>query len=413
MTDVKPPSPAGYDPSDVNVLVDPYPSWARARKEAPVFFNEVLGYWQVTRYQDLAAALLNADGLSNEAFFANIVRIFPENEDLVPRGIVGPYLVGVDPPAHTGRRHLCNQPFRVSRIAALEPRVRELADDVIDRFVADGEAELMARFCVPFPLRVVASLVGLPSDDHHVTEMRRYSDEMAHLANAELTAEQQREVVVHGGGFYDYCEAVIERARTEPGENLLSDLLSAQRQGAINQADLVRVVGEFIVAGNETVRNLIGHMLLVLLRHPEQLEAVRRDPGLAAAAVEETLRYLTSVKSLFRLTRHDVEIGGVVIPAGSVVRLCFGSANRDETVFDHADDFDINRSDGHRHIAFGKGPHTCLGAPLARLEARVALQRLVARLPGLRLARDLEFPSEYMFNPLYAGVRVLPMTWEG
>jgi cytochrome P450 len=413
MTDVKPPGLAGYDPGDVNVLVDPYPSWARARKEAPVFFNELLGYWQVTRYQDVAAALLNTKDLSNEAFFADTVRIFPGNEDLVPRGIVGPYLVGVDPPAHTGHRHLCDQPFRVSRIAALEPRVRQLADDVIDRFAADGEADLLASFCVPFPLRIIASLVGLPSDDHHVAEMKRYSDEMAHLANAELTAEQQREVLVHGGGFYDYCEAAIERARTEPGENLLSDLLLAQAQGAITQAELVRVVGEFIVAGNETVRNLIGHMLLVLLRHPEQLEAVRRDPGLAVAAVEETLRFQSSVKSLFRLARHDVEIGGVVIPAGSVVRLCFGSANRDEAVFDHADAFDITRPDGHRHLAFGKGPHTCLGAPLARLEARVALQRLLARLPGLRLSRDPEFPSEYMVNPLYAGVCVLPTVWEG
>jgi cytochrome P450 len=174
----------------------------------------------------------------------------------------------------------------------------------------------------------------------------------------------------------------------------------------------VRVVGEFIVAGNETVRNLIGHMLLLLLRHPEQLETVRKDPGLAAAAVEETLRYQSSVKSLFRLARKDVEIGGVVIPAGSVARICFGSANRDETVFDDADVFDVTRADGHRHLAFGKGPHTCLGAPLARLEARVALQRLLARLSGLRLAREPEFPSEYMVNPIYAGVCVLPTIWE-
>jgi cytochrome P450 len=307
---------------------------------------------------------------------------------------------------------LCNQPFRVSKINALEPTVCHLADEVIDRFASEGEADLMARFCVPFPLRIIAPLVGLPSDDHHVTEMRRYSDEMAHLANPELTAEQQREVLVHGGGFYDYCEAAVERARTEPGENLLSELLVDQQRGAISQNELVRVVAEFIVAGNETVRNLIGHMLLVLMRHPEQLESVRQDPERAAVAVEETLRHSSSVKSLFRLARRDVEMAGVKIPAGSVVRLCSGSANRDEAVFDRPDVFDIRRTDGHRHIAFGKGPHLCLGAPLARLEARVALQRLLARLPGLRLAREPEFPSEHMVNPLYAGVRVLPAVWE-
>jgi cytochrome P450 len=397
---------------DVSTLVDPYPAWARARRDAPVSFDEMLGCWQVTRYQDVAQALLNTDDLSNEAFFVNIVRIFPENEDLVPKGLVGPFLVGVDPPAHSGNRQLCNPPFRVSKIAALEPRIGEQADDVIDRFAADGQADLMAQFCVPFPLRIIASLVGLPADDHHVVEMRRFSDEMAHLANPELTADQQREVLVHGGGFYEYCEAVIDRARAEPGENLLSDLLLAQDRGLVSQGALVQVVGEFIVAGNETVRNLIGHMVLALLRHPDQLDAVRNQPDLATAAVEETLRYQTSVKSLFRRARNDVEIGGVVIPAGSIVRICFGSANRDESVFDRPDVFDVTRADAHRHVAFGKGPHTCLGAPLARLEARIGLQRLLARLPRLRLAREPEFPSEYMVNPVYAGVRVLPIAWD-
>jgi cytochrome P450 len=404
----------GYDPTDPRTLTDPYPMWARARKEAPVFFHEVLGYWQVTRYADILEAAINTTALSNEGFYAN-TKIAPENLALAPKGLPmdTPCLVNSDPPAHTTHRRITNEPFRNTRIAALEPKIEAFVDTLIDGFADDNEADLISRFCTPLPLFVIASILDLPADEHHVSEMKRYSDELAYLLDTRLTPEEQALHLQHYGTFYDYCEAALQRVRQQPGDGLLSVLLATMHRDpeTLTEAELINLVAQFMVAGNETTRNLLGNMLLSLFRHPEQLDAVRRDPELAGAAVEETMRYRCPIKGLFRIAKSDVAIGGVLVPAGSMVQLCFASANRDETVFERPDVFDIRRDGLHKQLGFGKGPHACLGAGLARLEAKVALRRLLARLPDVRLAREPEEPADYVVNPIIDGVLVLPAIW--
>jgi len=203
---------SGYDPTDPREFVDPYPSWARARREAPVFFDERLGFWQITRYDDVVATARNTRDFSS-AKAGGAGYVFPENEHLLPRGLPmdTPSLANADPPEHNRVRGLCSESFRRTRISRLEPEIRQTAEGLIDKFVDKGQADLVAEFNVPFPLLVIASILGLPAD--HIDEMARYSDELTASFNPQLTMEQQRDLFVHYGTFYDFCEAAITNAR--------------------------------------------------------------------------------------------------------------------------------------------------------------------------------------------------------
>ena len=289
-----------------------------------------------------------------------------------------------------------------------------VADALIDVFSPDGKCEIIEQFSVPLSLLTIAKVLGMPPSD--MNEMRRYSDEMPASLNPALTVEQQAAVLEHYGTFVDFLENAINRARLNPGDDLLSSRIAhIDRQDpdapTLSEQEFISLVGNLIVAGNETTRYLIGNMLLMLFRHPDQLAAVQAVHSLVPAAVEETLRYFSSVKGNIRLATTDLEIGGVSIPAGSLVQVCWGSAGRDAAVFDQPDEFDIFRTDVSKHIAFSKGPHMCIGAPLARLEASIALHRLLDRLPGLRLVREPDYPGEYVSTVQVQGPSRLHVTW--
>ena len=406
--------------ADPTELTDPYPTWQEARRTCPVFYDERLGYWQITRYEDVNAAVLDTANLSSEGFFAT-VKVHPGNEHLLPHGPPGhgglamdtPSLATADPPTHTRVRKMCAEPFRPRRVADLEPELRKIADELIDGFAGDGHCDLIEQLSVPFSLLTIARILGMPDSD--IDEMRRYSDEMPQTLDPSLTKKQQAELFRHYGTFYDFCREAAERARRSPGHDLLSGLVAtidaspADKQ--LCEAELVSVIATLITAGNETTRYLIGNMLLLLFRHPDQLEAVRADPSLATNAVEETLRHYTSVKGNLRIATSDVIYSGVTIPAGDAVQVCWGSAMRDESVFERPNEFDICRSDLKKHFSFSRGPHVCLGAPLARLESIIALQHLLARLPGLELEREPVYPDEYVSTVQVQGVARLDLRW--
>ena len=395
-------------------FADPYPRWEQARAEQPVCWDSRLGFWQVTRYADVERAQVNTTELSSEGFYALGV-VHPENQHLLPRGFehAAPSLSNADPPTHTRIRKLADRPFKPRRIAELEPKLRAIADQLLDEIVADGRCDLIEQFAVPFSLLTITRILGMPDDD--IDELRRYSDELPASLRSDLTIEEQAAILEHYGTFYDFLENAIERVRRNPGDDLLSALVAEadKDDGAqISPAELVSAVSILIIAGNETTRYLIGSMLLHLLRDPAQFNAVREDPSLAALAVEETLRHSTSVKGNIRVAKKDFAIGGVTIPAGDLVQVCWGSSGRDGEVFERPDEFDIFRPDVRRHIAFSKGPHTCLGAALARLEATIALQHIVARLPNLRLVREPRMPDEYVTNVLIYGFKHLHLAWD-
>ncbi|AHH18574.1 putative cytochrome P450 [Nocardia nova SH22a] len=400
--------------ADPTEMRDPYPAWEEARREAPVFWDERLGYWQITRYNDVVAAVTNTRQLSSEGFFS-LVKVHPGNEHLLPRGFEyqAPSLANADAPVHTRIRKLANGPFQPRRVALLEPEIRKIADELIDTFLGDGSCDLVEQFTVPLSLLTIARILGMPPSDSH--EMRRYSDERPASLNPNLTQREQAELFEHYGTYYDFLEHAIQRGRADPGDDLLSNLIAcadAEGEPSLSEAELVSLVSTLIGAGNETTRYQISNMMLMLFRHPEQLAAVRADPGLAGAAVEESLRYFSSVKGNFRIATTDVTIGEVTIPAGALVQICWASTGRDETAFDRADEFDIFRREHVKHIAFSKGPHACLGAPLARLEATVALQQLLRRLPGLRMAEEPAYPDDYVEGVQVQGISRLRMAWD-
>jgi cytochrome P450 len=291
-----------------------------------------------------------------------------------------------DPPAHARYRGLVNKAFSARRVALLEPSVRAIAETLVDGFAGDGEVELVSQFAVPLPLTVIADALGVPRED--MPAFKRWSDDSVAPLGGMISHERELECARSIVEFQRYFEAKLEERRQAPRDDLLSDLLSARLDGVepLNTAELLSIIQQLLVAGNETTTNMIASGVLLLLSHPDQRAAVHADPSLVANTVEETLRLESPVQGLFRSAKADTEIGGVPVPAGARLVLMYASGNRDEAAFAEAESFDVCRDNAREHLAFGQGVHYCLGAPLARLEGVIALQTLLTRLPNLRLA---------------------------
>jgi cytochrome P450 len=306
----------------------------------------------------------------------------------------------LDPPDHTRLRRLITPAFGARTVAAVERRVRQVVGELVDAMPAAGEVDVIAELALPLPVVVVAELVGFPIDDR--ARLRAWSDEM-------LRSRDPARVRRAGAEFVAYVTGKVDERRAHPGDDLLSRLIRAQEaDGAISPAELVATVFQLLLAGDETTVNLIGNAVLELLQHPDQLARLRARPELIDSAVEEAIRFNGPVghsRPLYALS--DVEIGGSAIPRGDTVVPVLSAANRDPAVFPRPDVFDIAR-DPNRHLGFGHGIHFCLGAALARWQARAAIGAFVHRYPDLALAVD---PAELEWTPdlFLRGVRRLPV----
>jgi len=312
---------------------------------------------------------------------------------------------GMDPPGHTRLRKLVASAFTARRVEALRPRVASIVNELIDAMAGRPQpADLVAGFSLPLPAQVICELLGVPADD-----LRQF-----HAWSDTIMADWQRdtdEIMTALAGLYGYFGALIETKRAQPADDLFSGLISARDQDdRLSEQELTVMCCTLLIGGHETTANQINLSLLLLLDHPGQVATLRADPGLIPGAVEELLRCVR-LGSLppARVTREDVQIGGVVIPAGEQVIPLFGTANRDPLVFADPDRFDVTR-DAASHLSFGAGVHHCLGAQLARVELQEAFRGLIGRLPGLRLAvpaSDLEFKPGMAIHSL----RELPVRW--
>lgn len=363
-------------------LDDPYPAYARARREAPVFFSPIFGLWIVTRHEDVCEAARDTARFSSRVIGVDVP---PEVSAVLPAAYHAPSLVNNDPPDHTRMRALLGRSFAPQRIAQMEPRVRSVATGLIEALARDGRADLMEGFAYELPLRIILEMIGVPLGDGR--DIKRWSDDWRTLSTPGLPIEQQLACVESVKAFERYLLGLADARRREPRDDILSHVVAGGPEGEppAGGPEMVNLFMQLLFAGHETVTTAIGNALLLLLGHPEQLAAVRRDPGLIPAVIEESLRFESPTQGMFRTTTEDVELGGARIPSGARVFLLFGSANRDEGQFDAADTFDIQRRDAGKHVAFGRGPHFCIGASLARLEVRVAIEELLGRLPALRL----------------------------
>ncbi len=370
-------SPAlSLDPYSPALHEDPYPVYARMRAEQPVLRNEELGFWALSRYADVYAALLDpATYISGRG-----VAVGVERQDMAEM----PILIMMDPPRHTRMRALVNRAFTPRRIAELEPRVRQIAGELLDAWQG-GPVDLVASFAGPLPTIVIAELLGVPASDREWFRARSNAATQFQpgVPRSSEVGERVQELAAY------MARALAER-RTRPRDDLLSALVEAEIDGQrLSEPELIGFAFLLLVAGNETTANLIGSSVLNLDRFPDQRRRLLRDPALLPSAVEEFLRFDAPVQGLARVLTRDVVLHGTAIPAGERVLLLFGSANRDERRFPDADRFDVGR-DPNPHLAFGFGAHFCLGASLARLEARVAFEELLARHPELAVTGGIQ-----------------------
>ncbi|USQ86894.1 cytochrome P450 [Streptomyces phaeoluteigriseus] len=384
--------------------LDPYPTYARMRAECPVY-RAPHGVWYVTRHADVEQAL-GDPRLSNDrdrmtgALVARDGRM-RELSRLTSR--LGRVMSNTDPPDHARLRSLVNKAFTARRIEELRARVQTVVTRLVDAAVAAGQpTDLLTAVASPLPHTVVCELFAIPEADRdHVKEWFRG------LGRISEDIERAVQVV---DAFEEYLTGLVHERRATPGDDLISALVTAQARGdRLTDHELLSTCFMLITAGDETTTNLIGNGLLALLRHPDQLARLRADPALIRQAVDEAVRYDSPTQAIVRVAAEDVGIGGHTVPAGDLVYLVLASAGRDPEAHPDPDRLDLSRPPG-RHLGFGHGPHFCLGASLARLEAELAIGTLVRRLPHLRLAVD---PGrlDWRPNPLQRRLTALPVTY--
>jgi cytochrome P450 len=369
---------------------DPFPVFAELRNAGPVHAVTLAdGHhaWLVVRHAEARAALSDAR-LSKDMGAA-----FASGDDVVAEGLPGPalarHMLAVDPPDHTRLRRLVSGAFSVRRIEALRPHVQDIVDDLLDGIAArdpDAEVDLVAAFAFPLPFTVICELLGVPDADR-----ARLGRELTALLSPIATPDDYATAKQASDAVVEMLTQLVDTKQRDPDDALVSALISARDgEERLDQQELLSTIFQLIVAGHDTTTTLIGNSVVALLRHPEQLAALRADPGKIGAAVEEFLRYDAPVPhATFRYAREALELGGVTIPAGAQVIINLAAANRDAEHFADPETLDIERTDA-RHLGFGHGIHFCLGAPLARMEGQIALGALVQRFPSLRLAVPVE-----------------------
>jgi cytochrome P450 len=401
--------PLAPDATDEELIA----GWARARREAPVFYDPEHEWWCVSTVALFEEVLRRPEDFSSRISGAPTMPVPEEMREELPEGWpMHPNLASSDPPEHTRVRKLAQPSFTPKAAAARIPQIRAIANGLIDGFINDGKVDLATAYTRMIPVNVIAPIWGVPDSD----ALRLYGwahEAMLMVINEAITDEQVLELARSQAEFDRYVRAVIAERRENPrGEDdLLTSLIHAtgdEGEPALSDAELTALVVGVISAGTETTATAMGHAIHSLLLDGSRWEEAIGDPGLLENIVEETLRARPPVRSINRITNHDCELAGVTIPADSTVHMPFLSAGRDEAVFDDPDSFDIHRDNAKHHIAFGKWTHFCLGAALARVEIRTGLEVLMERLPGLRLAEDCELRHVATVGvpPLIDGLRV-------
>jgi cytochrome P450 len=356
----------------------------------------------VTRHEDVKAVLSDHQRFSNGRPPGFVVPGAPEVSDEEVASSRAGNLLGLDPPEHQRLRRMLTPEFTIRRMKRLEPRIVEIVDAQLDAMESTGPpADLVSSFALPIPSLVICELLGVPYEDRE--EFQQRSTRQLDLS---LPISERLELVRRGR---TYMASLVERSRRHPGEDILG-MLVRDHGHELADDELIGVASLLLLAGHETTSNMLGLGTLALLRHSDQLAAVRDDPGAVGPAVEELLRWLSIVQSAIpRITTTDVEIAGVGIPAGQLVFVSLPSGNRDQEFVDSAEVLDIKRG-APGHLAFGHGVHHCLGAPLARMEMRIAFPALLQRFPALALAEDFDDVQFRSFHFIY-GLKSLEVAW--
>jgi len=389
-----------FNPFLPEVLENPFPLYHRLRTEDPVH-ESPLGLWVLTRYDDVASMLRDAR-FGRKGFDALLQGRFGEaGFDLS--------MLFRDPPDHTRLRALVSRAFTPRAVEEMRARIQGIVDALLDHAQDVGRMDVIADLAYPLPVIVICEMLGVAAEDRDL--FRHWTVDIARSLDA-ILLRTEPEVIERGTAarhaLADYFRGLIAERRHRPRADLLSALIAAEEQGdKLTEGELMATVLLLFVAGHETTVNLIGNGTLALLRYPAELRALQANPALIGSAVEELLRYDGPVQRTSRMPHTDVELGGKTIPKGAVVLGLIGAANRDPAHFPDPDRLDITRSD-NRHLGFGGGIHFCLGAPLARLEAQIAILALVRRMDRLALATAR---PEWRQSSALRGLMALPVTF--
>lgn len=401
--------PFTWAPMAPEQLSDPYPTIARAHAEAPVFYNPDFDLWVVTRYEDIWTILRDNDRFTSSASVSVGAEVPDEVTAILAEGWGEvDTLVTNDPPAHTRFRSLVNKAFTPRRVSGREDHIREIANGLIDAFIDAGKVEIVDAFAVPLPLTVIAEILGIPTAD--MQKFKQWSDDIT-ARLMPLPLDRQIECAKSLVAFQKYMSALLDEREKSPRDDMLTDLLNARVEGVepLTRGEQLNMLQLMLVAGNETTTSLIGSMVRIYLDRPDEWRALGADPSLAPAAVEEALRMESPVQGLFRSTTEELELGGVRLPKGAHLQLLYGGGNRDASEFPAPEEFKPGRENGASHLAFGGGVHFCLGAALARLEGRIALETLSARLPDIKI--DASGPTALRPHFFLRGYEQLSITW--
>ncbi len=365
---------------------DPYPSYQEMRDLGSVLWNPLMSAWMVWRYDDVMEILRDPGTFSSAAMRERARQQAALRGETYVDNFGAPVMLNSDPPDHERYRNVVARAFTPRAVAAQEPALRRLARDLLEPLEETGACEVVATLSSPLPILAIATMLGVQHRD--VEAFRRWSDDFVTVGDFP-TEEEQRRSREASSALRSYFEEEISRRseRSEDSDDLLSRLVEANEGGVLSDAELLASCVLLLVAGNETTTNLITNMTLQLDRHPEQRDRLEEDPSLIPGAVEETLRFDGPVHWTFRSANRDVEVSGQPVRAGDMILVLVAAANRDPARFADPDTFDITRGATH-HFGFGHGIHFCLGATLARLEAKVAFEALLRAAPSYRVARD-------------------------
>lgn len=389
---------------------NPYPFYARLRAESPVLrvtMSDRQSAWLVTRYEDVAAVLKDQRFVKDKATASTADQA--AGQPWVPR-MLRPLMrnmLDLDPPDHTRLRTLVQGAFRPRLVEAMRPRIELLAEELLVTARIRGSMDLIRDYALPIPTTIIAEMLGVPDADRH-----RFYRWSRSIVSATPSGWGMIKAIPSALAFLSYIRRLVAARRVRSREDLLGSLVHAEEAGAVlSEDELVAMVFLLLVAGYETIVNLIGNGMLALLMNPSQTQRLEDDPMLIKSAVEELLRYDSPLETATeRYAREDVTMSGATIPRGGLVYAVLASANRDEQQFPNPNVLDLAR-EPNSHLSFGLGPHYCLGAPLARLEGQVAIGTLLSRLPGIRLSVRPE-SLRWRRGLVLRGLEALPVTWK-
>lgn len=402
-----------FNPFDPDTLQCPFPHYAQMRDEQPVMYLESLNVYLVTRH-DLVLGILRDPHRYSSQFGGTGMPMPDEERRAISEVIKDGYprvstMLTADMPEHTRYRRLVAKAFTPKVVAQLEPEIRAITTRLIDSWIDSGRIEFVSQFGVPLPVEVIAKALNVP--ESRMADFKRWSDDSIAGIGTQISLERRVEAERGVNEYQHYFASEFERRKTEPQDDLLTALLNARiddddadidDKRPLDMPEMLSIVQQLLVAGNETTTKLLTEMMRLFGEHPNEWRKLRADPGRAPAVVEEGLRLSTPTQGMFRIATEDHELEGVHIPKGARLVIVFASANRDAALYDVADEFRPDRENLRDHLAFGKGIHFCLGANLSRLEGKVALEELSRRIDSFTLAdtNDYEYFASFMLRGL-------------